>query len=563
MSQAFRRHSVVSTPALCATLVLLCSCARQASPPMSADNAGAPLAGVADVQQRLDRYAPVTLKVDLSGSSQRERAMLAELMRAAEPMNTLFWLQSWGESSSLNARLKDEAVRRLASLNFGPWDRLAGNEPFIIGIGPKPAGANLYPSDITRAALDALPEAVRNDSYSIIRRDADGKLSAVPYHVAYEAPLKVAADHLRRAAEFSDDAQFAAYLRLRATALETDDYQPSDLAWMDMKSNRYDIVIGAIEDYEDGLLGVRKAFESIVVRKDTTWSARLSRFISFLPELQRGLPVPQAYKRETPGTASDLNAYDALMYAGDANAGGKTIAINLPNDEAVQLQKGTRRLQLKNVMQAKFEKILAPIADELLAKDQLAHVRFDAFFANVMFHEVAHGLGIKNTIDGKGTVRAALQEQYSALEEAKADILGLYMVTQLLAKKELHETTLADHYVTFVAGILRSVRFGTADAHGKANMIEFNYFADHGAFVHDAATGRYRVDVARARTAAEMLAGRILKLQGDGDYTLAKRVVTEEGMVRAELQGDMARLAARSIPVDVYFEQGTKVLGLE
>lgn len=563
MSRSFRRHSVGSTLVLCAAMVLLGSCARKASPPMPAGDSSAPLVGVADVQQRLDRYAPVTLKVDLSGSSQRERAMLAELMRAAEPMNTLFWSQSWGDPSSLSTRLKDEASRRLSSLNFGPWDRLAGNEPFIVGVGSKLPGANLYPSDITRAELDALPEAIRNDGYSIIRRGTDGKLAAVPYHVAYAAPLKVAADHLRRAADFSDDAQFAAYLRLRATALETDDYQPSDLAWMDMKSNRYDIVIGAIEDYEDKLLGVRKSFESIVVRKDTAWSAKLSRFISFLPELQRGLPVPQAYKRETPGTASDLNAYDVLLYAGDANAGGKTIAINLPNDEAVQLQKGTRRLQLKNVMQAKFDKILVPIADELLTKDQLAHVRFDAFFANVMFHEVAHGLGIKNTIDGKGTVRAALQEQYSALEEAKADILGLYMVTQLLAQKELHETTLADHYVTFVAGILRSVRFGTADAHGKANMIEFNYFADHGAFVRDAATGRYRVDVARARAAAESLAGRILKLQGDGDYTMAKRVVTEEGVVRAELQGDLARLAARSIPVDVYFEQGTKVMGLE
>ncbi len=563
MSQPFRRRGVGSTLALCATLVLLGSCTRRAAAPMPAGDAGAPLMGVADVQQRLDRYAPVALKVDLSGSSERERAMLAELMRAAEPMNTLFWSQSWGDPASLSARLTDETTKRLSSLNFGPWDRLAGNEPFLVGVGPKPPGANLYPSDITRAELDALPEAIRNDGYSIIRRGPDGKLGAVPYHIAYEAPLKVAADHLRRAAEFSDDTQFAAYLRLRATALETDDYQPSDLAWMDMKSNHYDIVIGAIEDYEDGLLGVRKAFESIVVRKDTTWSAKLSRFISFLPELQRGLPVPQVYKRETPGTASDLNAYDVLLYAGDANAGGKTIAINLPNDEAVQLQKGTRRLQLKNVMQAKFEKILVPIADELLAKDQLAHIRFDAFFANVMFHEVAHGLGIKNTIDGKSTVRAALQEQYSALEEAKADILGLYMVTQLLGKKELRETTLADHYVTFVAGILRSVRFGTADAHGKANMIEFNYFADHGAFVRDDATGRYRVDVARARAAAEMLAARILKLQGDGDYTVAKRVVTEEGIVRVALQGDLARLAARSIPVDVYFEQGTKVLGLE
>jgi hypothetical protein len=332
---------------------------------------------------------------------------------------------------------------------------------------------------------------------------------------------------------------------------------------MDMKSNRYDLIIGAVEDYEDNLLGRRTAYEAVLLRKDQQWSARLARYTALLPELQRGLPVAAEYKRETPGTASDLNAYEVLFYAGEANSGAKTIAINLPNDETVQLQKGTRRLQLKNVMQAKFDRILMPIAGELLAQDQLANVRFDAFFANVMFHEVAHGLGIKNTLDGKGTARAALKEQYGALEEAKADILGLYLVTQLLARKELRDTTLADHYVTFVAGILRSVRFGTADAHGKANMIEFNYFADHGAFTRDAATGRYRVDVSRARAAAEALAARILKLQGDGDYTQAKRVVAEEGVVRPGLQTDLERLAARAVPVDVSFEQGSQVLGLE
>ena len=546
-----------------AALCALAGCEPSKPPPMPVSPPGNYSPGVADVQQRIDRYAPVVLKADLTNASERERQMLISLIRASEVMAYLFWYQSWGHPSSLVDGLKDPAAVKLAYLNFGPWDRLAGNESFIAGIGAKPPGANLYPADITRAELDALPEAPRNDAYSVVRRGTDGKLSVVPYHVAYALPLKAAADKLRQAADLSDEPEFAAFLRLRATALETDNYRPSDLAWMDMKSNRYDLVIGAIENYEDKLLGVRNSYEAFLLRKDVEWSARLARFTAFLPELQRSLPVPAEYKRETPGTASDLNAYDALFYAGDANSGGKTIAINLPNDEEVQLAKGTRRLQLKNVMQAKFDWILTPIAAELLVQDQQANIRFDAFFTNVMFHEVAHGLGIKNTIDGKGTARAALKEQYSALEEAKADILGLHMVTQLLAKKELHDTTLADHYVTFVAGILRSVRFGTADAHGKANMIEFNYFADQGAFTRDAATGRYRVDVARARAAVESLAARILKVQGDGNYAEAKRMVTEEGVVRPELKSDLGRLAARAIPVDVQFDQGTKTLGLE
>lgn len=543
--------------------LLLSACEPSKPPPMPVSPPGNYAPGVGDIQQRIDRYARVPLKVDLAGASERERAMLVKLIRASAIMDYLFWYQAWGHPSSLTDGLKDEPTRQLAFFNYGPWDRLDGDRSFVSDIGAKPPGANLYPADVTRAELDALPAEQRNAPYSLIQRGKDGKLTAVPYHVAYQLPLQSAAKLLREAADLCDEPSFANYLRLRATALETDDYRPSDMAWMDMKSNKYDLVIGAVESYEDKLLGVRNSYEGVLLRKDAEWSERLARYVAFLPEMQRGLPVPAEYKKEVPGTSSDLNAYDALYYAGDANSGAKLIAINLPNDETVQLAKGTRRLQLKNTMQAKFERIMLPIAQELIAPEQLANVRFEAFFPNIMFHEVAHGLGVKNTIDGKGTARAALKEQYSALEEAKADILGLYLVTRLLEKKELRDATLADHYVTFVAGILRSVRFGAADAHGKANMIEFNFFEDRGAFQRDAATGRYRVDLRKAQAATEALAARILKIQGDGDYELARRVVSEEGVVRPSLRTDLERLAARNIPVDVVFDQGTKTLGLE
>jgi hypothetical protein len=360
-----------------------------------------------------------------------------------------------------------------------------------------------------------------------------------------------------------EDAAFKRYLALRADALQSDSYRDSDLAWMDSKSSHLDVVIGPIEDYEDDRLGVRTAFEGAVLLKDLEWSARLQHFTSLLPEMQRGLPVAPAYKREKPGTDSELNAYYILLYSGEANTRAKMIAMNLPNDETVGLLKGTRRLQLKNVIQAKFDRILVPIAGELIDAGQQKNIRFDAFFANTMFHEVAHGLGVKNTLDGKGTVRAALKETYSPLEEAKADILGLYLVTRLIGMKELKDTSIDDHYVTFVAGILRSVRWGAADAHGRANMIEFNFFAEHGAFVRDAATGRYHVEVSKARSAAEALAARILKLQGDGAYEQAKSVLATEAVIRPELQSDLGRLATRNIPVDVVFEQGKQVLGLE
>ena len=342
---------------------------------------------------------------------------------------------------------------------------------------------------------------------------------------------------------------------MRADALETDDYQPSDMAWMDMKTNTLDIVIGPIETYEDQLFGYKAAFEGYVLVKDKQWSGRLSRYTSMLDELQRGLPVPPEYKRESPGSDSDLNAYDAVYYAGDCNAGAKTIAINLPNDEEVQLAKGARRLQLKNSMRAKFDNILVPIAAELISEDQRRHVDFDAFFENTMFHEVAHGLGIKNTITGKGTVREAMREHSSALEEGKADILGLYMVTKLHEAGELEDAELIDNYVTFLAGIFRSIRFGAASAHGVANLLRFNFFAEAGAFERDDATGTYRAVPDKMGAAVEALSKKILLLQGDGDYEGAARFVSESGVMPEMLKADLARLQDAGIPIDVVFEQ--------
>ena len=296
--------------------------------------------------------------------------------------------------------------------------------------------------------------------------------------------------------------------------------------------------------------------------KDLEWSERLSRFAGFLPVLQEGLPVPDEYKSESPGTNADLNAYDVVYYAGHSNAGSKTIAINLPNDEEVQLEKGSRRLQLKNAMRAKYEKILEPIADVLIDESQRQHITFDAFFANTMFHEVAHGLGIKNTINGKGTVQHALQEYSSSMEEGKADILGLYMISELHKAGELGDVDLRDFYVTFMAGIFRSVRFGAASAHGKANMVRFNFFLDEGAFVRDSETGRYSVDFERFEKAIGKLSNLLLTLQGDGDYEGAKELTEAKGQVTSLLQGDLDRLTQASIPVDITFQQGVAELGI-
>ncbi|HSW32481.1 MAG TPA: hypothetical protein VLH36_02590 [Steroidobacteraceae bacterium] len=540
--------ALVATAAVAATLS-----AAHAAP---ADG-GAELAPV-----RPGIYAPVTLSADLKGLTDKERTMVSLLIDAAEIMDDLFWQQAYpGDRAALLAGLKDAEMRRFAEINYGPWDRLAGNAPFVPGVGAKPPGAGFYPLDMSKEEFERANLEGSRSEYTVLQRDAKGQLAVVPYSQQWRNELGRAAALLEQAAGLADDEGLRTYLKLRANALRTDDFRASDRAWLDMKDNRLDVVIGPIETYEDKLFGYKAAFEAYVLVKDLEWSQRLARYAAMLPALQRGLPVPDAYKAESPGTDSDLNAYDVIYYAGDCNAGSKTIAINLPNDEQVQLEKGTRRLQLKNAMRAKFDAIMVPIAGELITPEQRRHVTFDAFFANTMFHEVAHGLGIKNTVNGRGTVRDALKELGSGIEEGKADVLGLYMVTRLQQQGEL-DGALEDFYVTFLAGIFRSVRFGAASAHGQANMVRFNFFADRGAFTRDE-QGYYRVDMPAMRRAVDELSGVLLKLQGDGDYAGVKKLGDELGVLRPQLQADLDRLSSRAIPVDVVFTQGKAVLGLD
>ncbi len=516
----------------------------------------------------LAQYTTVRLDPDLSSLSDNERKMLPLLIDAAKAMDDIYWYEVAGPKDSVLGTIPDSALRRYAEINYGPWDRLDGNKPFVAEVGTMPLGANFYPPEMSRALFDSLA-ALRPDSgaslrslYTLVRWNGSGTLTPVAYHTAFTPFIDRAALRLREAAAYADDPGLKHYLQLRATALKDDNYQPSDLAWLDMKNNGIDIVIGPIETYDDQLFGYKAAHEAYVLIKDRDWSNRLSRYAALLPGLQRGLPIEAAYKRETPGTDSDLNAYDVVYYAGQANAGSKTIAINLPNDEQVQLEKGTRRLQLKNAVRAKFDKILMPIADRLIAEDQRQFLSFDAFFENTMFHEVAHGLGVKNTINGRGTVREALKDQAGSLEEGKADVLGLYMVHRLADEGELGEHDTRTNDVTFIASIFRSIRFGASSAHGRANVARFNFFKDLGAFTRDSATGTYRVDFDRMKVATDSLSATILRLQGNGNYDGVVAFMKRYGSIGPQLQGDLDRLAGAGIPVDVIFEQGTDVLGL-
>ena len=513
-----------------------------------------------DAEKRLQKYVSVELTTNVSKLTENQRLMIPSLIKVAQIMDDLFWKQAYGDKEAFLESITNENTRRFANINYGPWDRLDGNKPFIEGVGEKPLGANYYPKDMTKEEFEAADLDTKSSLYTLIRRDSTGNLTSVPFHVAFKDELAEAAELLLGASYYADNEQLKKHLMLRAEALITGEFFKSDMAWMDMTENQIDIICGPIETYEDQLFGNKASYEAYVLVKDMEWSERLAKYAAMLPELQKNLPVDEKYKAEKPGTDSQLAAFDVIYYAGDCNAGSKTIAVNLPNDEKIQLEKGTRRSQLKNAMQAKFDKILLPIAGELIDESQRDYINFDAFFANTMFHEVAHGLGIKNTLDGKGTVREALKEHASALEEGKADILGLYMITQLHAKGEV-EGDLKSYYTTFMASIFRSIRFGTSSAHGKANMIRFNFFKDQGVF-NRSLDGKYTIDYDKMNDAMNALSAKILKLQGDGDYEGVAKLVAEETVIREDLASDLARLADLGIPVDVVFEQGVEVLGL-
>jgi hypothetical protein len=507
-----------------------------------------------------NQYAKVTLTTDISHLSDNEVEMLGYLFEAGKLMDEIYWTENFGgDKNEFLSKIEDPNARKYAEINYGPWDQLDNRRVFIPGYGPKPEGAGFYPTDMTKEEFEAWENPDKTSQYTLVRRDEEGKLQAVWYHEAYADQIQMAAELLMKASELAADKEFAEYLKLRATALLTDDYYYSDMMWMDVRNNNVDFVVGPIENYTDGLFGYKAAHESFILIKDKEWTEKLMRYAALLPELQTKLPVDDKYKQEKPGSDADLAAYDVVFYGGDCNMGSKTIAINLPNDERVQLQKGTRKLQLKNAMQAKFDKIVVPISEVLVAPEARQNVKFDAFFANVMFHEVAHGLGIKNTLDGSGTVRHALKEQYSAIEEAKADILGLFLVTKLSEMGEYTNTTMEENYTTFMAGIFRSVRFGAASAHGKANMIEFNFLANEGAFTRDE-NGLYNIDFPKMKLAVEKLGGAILTAQGDGNYEFVKEWIATDGVIKPELQADLEKLAGCGIPKDIWYEMGLEYL---
>lgn len=511
------------------------------------------------MKAKVEEYAQVELKSDLVNNlNDKEKELVKIFFQVGEITDDLFWQQTFGDKSQLDT-ITDNYAKEFAMIHYGAWDRLDNNKPFLAGYDEKPAVCNYYPHDITAEEFDAFEDANKNSWYTVIRRNEDGSLKSVWYHEAYAEEIGRICALLEKAVTLAEDPGLKNYLEKRIEAFKTDDYLESDLAWMDMKDSKIDFVTGPIESYDDKFQETKASYESFILLKDEARSKDLAKFVAMLPALQKELPCAPEYKTFVPGTSSDLNVYDAVYYAGDCNAGSKTIAINLPNDERVHALKGTRRLQLRNSMKAKFDKILMPIGQLIVTPEQQKYLNFDAFFWNVTFHEVAHGLGVKQTINTNESVDAVMGTEKTSWEEAKADILGLFMVTKLIEMGEITNITAEDAIATYIAGILRSVRFGAASSHGKANMMCFNYMEKAGAFSRDT-KGQYVIDFGKAKEAMNGWAALILQTQGDGNVEFATKYRAENGGITPALQADLDKINGAGIPRDITFIQGADIL---
>ena len=512
------------------------------------------------LQGLIDQYEEVTLTADLSMLSDGERQIIPILMEAADIIDEIFWLQSYGPKSTLEEIMQEPLAWQYALINYGPWGRLEGHAAFYPGFDDKPLGARFYPLDMSREEFDNWDDPDKSSARTMIRRDDAGNLVAIPYKDAFAEKNREISRLLKEAAALADYPAFVRYLNHLSEAILTDDYREADMAWMQMKDNNIDLVLRPLDTGEDRKFGYKAAHSSYIVVKDQEWSSRLERFAGLSANFQQRLPIPDAYKQEAPADDSEIFVYDALYYAGHCNAGPKIIALYLPRDPEVIAQTGTRSLQLKNVMEAKFEHILLPIAQMMIDPAQQDHISSDAFFLLTAFHEIAAALGISNTIDGQGTVSGALREYHGIIDATVTDLMALFFIRQLEQMGEISRQELHEAYVTSFASVMRSSRFGTAGAHGVAGMIRFNFFEQEDVFDRCEDNQTYSVNIDNMIKAVEETLEKLMIIQGDGDYAKAREIVNQYGSMPERLQHDIDRINSANIPVDVVFRQGMEYL---
>src|SRR5687768_13874379 len=547
---------------LAAALVAAAVAAAPGCRSRQADAPGEPQADpmVQQLQSMTARFAPVNLSADLSKLPPNEQQALAKLVEAARVFDALFLRQVWaGNDSMLLSLLGDTSELGRARLHYflinkGPWSRLDHNEPFIPGAPPKPPQGNFYPAGATKEEVEAwiktLPAAERTRAtgfFTTIRRAPDGRLTAVPYTLEYQGEIAHVAALLREAAALTTQPTLKAYLDRRAADLISNDYYASDVAWMELDAT-IEPTIGPYEVYEDEWFNYKAAFEAFITLRDDAETKKLATFGSRLQDLENNLPFDPKYRNPKLGALAPIRVVNVVFTAGDANRGVQTAAFNLPNDDRVIREKGSKRVMLKNVQEAKFQKVLLPIAKVALAPADQARVSFDAFFTHILMHEMLHGLG-PHVVHGTPTpLRQALKEHYSSIEEAKADIAGLWALERLASQNAIDPAIAKNMYVTFLASMFRSIRFGVNEAHGRGIAMQLNWMLDNGA-IKVAADGTFSVDETKIREAVAKLTGEFLTMEAEGNYDRAADYVKRLGVVRPEVQRVLDRL--KDVPVDI------------
>ncbi|MCT4604336.1 MAG: Zn-dependent hydrolase, partial [Marinifilum sp.] len=395
--------------------------------------------------------------------------------------------------------------------------------------------------------------------FTNVIRDANGKLKVIPFREAYKTQLELAANHLNKAASLAESDDFKEYLLQRAKDLTSDDFSKSDKLWLQLKNNKLDFIAGPIVNREDHLIWTKYSYGAFILLRNAEWTEKMAKYASLLPFLQRNLPVDEKFKSESSVNTANIVIYDVLYNSGYCNAGNKLIGLNLPIGNN-HIKSGARKLHFKNVMQAKFDKILSPISELVIDEKQRRNVNFNSFFMNTIFYEISDGLGISNTINGNGNVKDALKEHYNVINELKNDVLRMYLLNQVHDMRQIEGIAMLDNYVTYMADVFRSIRFGVTDAQGVANMIRFYYFQEQEAFTYNSETGTYKIDDYKMKKAIESLAKMVLEIQGNGDYAAADRLIKDKGYIRNELLQDLYRIQRAKIPKDLIYDQGEKAL---
>ncbi len=559
-------HAIAAPLSIAAALELPALAQAQAVPksPQGAvsSKSDAMLKDVAtDLEQRLAKWKPVGMPFLSEGLTARERKLVETMIDACRDLENIYWRQSDPEAIPLYRSLagstneRDKALRRLLWIHGGSYDLIDENRPFV-GADPMPAGRALYGKGITRGEIESYvkthpkqKKAIYDEHTVVVRKRR--ALATVPYHVAYREWLEPAARKLREAADLSDDRAFAKFLRLRADALLTDDYYPSDVAWVELVNPKFDLIFAPYETYLDGLLGVKTSYGAAVLVRNEAESKKLEVFQKYVPEIQDALPLVRRDRPSKRGRAAPMEVMDAPFRAGDLRHGYQAVADNLPNDPRIHQRKGSKRIFFKNFMDARVKQVILPVAQRLLREDQAAKASAEGYLIGTLMHEISHGLGpaFARKNGRRIDIRQAIGPAYSGLEEAKADVTGMFGLAWLVQHGALPRGRLEEYYTSYVAGIFRTVRFGTAEAHGRAELMEFNYLSEKGAITRDGASGRYAIDFEKMPEALAKLAKELLTIEATGDRARAEELFKKYETMPAELRA--ALQAANDIPVDI------------